>query len=295
MNFKQIDYILELSQTLNFNHAAENLYISQPTLTYQIKAAEDEIGFRIFDRTGKGASLTPAGTQFCISLRNIRNEMKKAVEQGQNVDVKYTEDISIALPYRTAIYFLPKAIRELSDVNPSISITPRFSTTGGTELFLKGEADILFAFADDIKRVPDIKTHALFKSRIYLITLPSDPLASKERIVMNDLVGRTLMVGGGSPPPLRAVQQRIINSIAIDYFNSHDHDTTLTNIASGKGICLAPGFLNDHNNEFLWIPYECDETINCTLCTHGNDQRAIVKNFISLLQNIYSDNPDFMV
>lgn len=48
MNTKQIRCILELARTQNFNRAAENLFISQPTLTYQLKAAEDEIGFAIF-------------------------------------------------------------------------------------------------------------------------------------------------------------------------------------------------------------------------------------------------------
>ena len=56
-----------------------------------------------------------------------------------------------------------------------------------------------------------------------------------------DLYGRTLMVGGGSPAALRAVQQRLIASGKIDYFNSPDHDTTLTNVAAGRGVCLAPG------------------------------------------------------
>ena len=61
MHTKQIEYILELAETLNFNKAAENLYISQPTMTYQIRSAEEELGFKIFERSGKGATLTPAG------------------------------------------------------------------------------------------------------------------------------------------------------------------------------------------------------------------------------------------
>ena len=59
MNSKQIDCILEIAQTKNFNRAAENLFISQPTLTYQIKAAENEIGFPLFERSARGAVLTP--------------------------------------------------------------------------------------------------------------------------------------------------------------------------------------------------------------------------------------------
>ena len=80
MDTKQIDYILELAQTKNFNRAAENLFISQPTLTYQIKLAENELRFKLFDRSPKGAVLTPAGEQFCVTLRNIRDELKRAYE-----------------------------------------------------------------------------------------------------------------------------------------------------------------------------------------------------------------------
>ena len=69
MTTKQLAYATELAKTLNFNRAAENLFISQPTLTYQIKALEDEIGFPLFDRSGKGAALTPAGEQFCINTQ----------------------------------------------------------------------------------------------------------------------------------------------------------------------------------------------------------------------------------
>ena len=44
MTTKQIDYCIELARTLNFSRAAENQFVSQPTLTYQIKLLEDEIG-----------------------------------------------------------------------------------------------------------------------------------------------------------------------------------------------------------------------------------------------------------
>ena len=53
MNTKQIDYVIELSRTRNFNRASENLYISQSTLTYQIKELEDELNFKLFERSGK--------------------------------------------------------------------------------------------------------------------------------------------------------------------------------------------------------------------------------------------------
>ena len=54
MTTKQIDYCIELAHTLNFSRAAENMFVSQPTFSYQIKLLEEEIGFALFDRNGKG-------------------------------------------------------------------------------------------------------------------------------------------------------------------------------------------------------------------------------------------------
>ncbi len=295
MNTKQIDYILEIVKTKNYNRAAENLFTSQPTLTYQIKAVEEEIGFQLFERSVRGAVLTPAGEQFCTTLRNIRSELKRAIEQGQNFSSRYQTNISIGLPMRSAIYFLPQAIETFEIENQSVSITPHFLPLSDPSSFLKGEEDILFSMEVDVKRILNIKIHKLFESRIYLITEKSDPLAQKKIIEINDLKNRTLMVGGGSPPELRLVQQRVIENLNISYFNSNDYETTLTNVATHKGVCLAPGFLNDHYNEFAWIPFDCPETVSCVLCTHESEQRESVLTFVRLLQTIYEKNSDFTV
>ena len=254
MNTKQIDYCIELAHTLNFSLAAENMFVSQPTFSYQIRLLEDEVGFPIFERSGRGAALTPAGSQFVSFLANMREELKRAVEQGQNFSAKYKDTISISMMVRQALIFLPEAIREFSEQMPDIQITPRFQYENGLDSFLRGESDILFALKEQTKQLPSVNVHQLFESHIYLIARPDDSLAGKDLMTADDLSGRTLMVGGGSPPALKAVQQRLISSGRIDYFNSPDHDTTLTNVAAGKGICLAPGFLNDHTDPFSWIP-----------------------------------------
>ena len=95
------------------------------------------------------------------------------------------------------------------------------------------------------------------------------------------------MVGGGSPPALKAVQHRLIASGKINFFNSADHDTTLTNVAAGRGVCLAPGFLNDHSGQFAWTPFDCRESFSCVLCTHKNDARDGVNEFIEVLKGLY--------
>ena len=287
MNTKQIDYCIELAHTLNFSRAAENMFVSQPTLTYQIKLLEDEVGFAIFERSGKGAALTPAGSQFVTYLANMREEMKRAIEQGQNFSAKYKDNITISMMVRQAVYFLPEAMRIFSDRHPDIQITPKFEYENGVEGFLRNETDILFALKEKTKQIPGIDVHDLFESHIYLISRKEDELASKNLLTECDLYGRTLMVGGGSPPALKAVQHRLIASGKINFFNSVDHDTTLTNVAAGRGVCLAPGFLNDHSGQFAWTPFDCRESFSCVLCTHKNDARDGVNEFIEVLKGLY--------
>ncbi|MBR2780869.1 MAG: LysR family transcriptional regulator [Eubacteriaceae bacterium] len=293
MNSKQIDYCIELARTMNFSRAAENMFVSQPTLSYQIRLLEEEVGFPIFERSGRGASLTPAGIQFVSFLTGMREDLKRAVEQGQNFSAKYRDSISVCMSVRQALYFLPEAMKTFARTFPAVQVVPVFRYGGSMEMFLENEADIVFALKEQTRQVAGIKVHELFESRIYLITGRDDPLAGKDLICEEDLYGRTLMVGGGSPAALRAVQHRLIASGRMDYFNSADHDTTLTNVAAGRGVCLAPGFLNDHSGQFAWIPFDCPESFSCVLCTHREDERESLRTFVSLLQKIYSETVAF--
>ena len=289
MTTKQIDYCIELAHTLNFSRAADNLFSSQPTFSYQIRLLEEEIGFTVFERNGKGAALTPAGEQFVSFLAGMREDLKRAIEQGQNFSAKYKDNISISMMVRQALCFLPEAMRLFGKTDPDVQITPIFRYENGVESFLRNEADILFALKEQTKQIAGVKVHDLFESRIYLITDKDDPLAKKNSICEEDLYGRTLMVGGGSPAALKAVQHRLISSGKVQYFNSPDHDTTLTNVAAGLGICLAPGFLNDHSGQFAWIPFECKESFSCVLCTHKTDSRKSLSSFIDVLKKLYQD------
>ena len=289
MTTKQIDYCIELARTLNFSRAAENMFVSQPTFSYQIRLLEEEVGFAIFERSGRGAALTPAGAQFVSFLTGMRQELKRAIEQGQNFSAKYRDSISVCMMVWQAVYFLPEAMRIFEESKPNVQITPVFKYENSMEAFLRDEADIVFALKEQTRQVPGIRVHDLFESRVYLIANRDDPLAGKNLIREEDLYGRTLMVGGGSPPALRAVQHRLIGSGKIKYFNSADHDTTRVNVAAGRGVCLAPGFLNDHSGQFAWVPFDCEETFSCVLCTHRDDGRPSLKAFIGVLQGLYRD------
>lgn len=292
MNTKQIDCAIELAQVENFSRAAENLFISQPTFSYQIRTLEEEAGFRIFERSGKGASLTPAGKPFIASLQRIRDELKLAVELGQNYSAGYRDEITITMMVRQAVSLLPQAIRRMRTLHPEVLITPRFQYGDSVEYFLNRKADVLFTQSEETPHMAGVQRYFLYTSRIYLICSPDDPLAEKKEISESDLYGRSLMIGGGSQQSLRRVQNQLIASGKLEYFNSPDHDTTLTNVASGRGICLAPGYLNDHSGQYRWIPYQTEEHFDCLLCIHEDDQRQSLRDFIQILQELYQNSAE---
>ena len=289
MNTKQIDYVLELASTLNFSRAAENLFISQPSLTYQLQCLEEEIGFKIFDRTAKSVALTPAGTRFCISLRRIKNDVKSAIEEGQNIGSKYSSALNVCIPMRSCILFLPEIIRKFEEALPSVALNIKFVyDETRLDLFLRKEQDILFAREQELSRFQSVATVPLFKSRFYIILRKDDTLANHGIITANDLSGRTFMVGGGSTPEMVTVQNRIIKEAEVKILNCPDHETALLNVAAGRGVTLTPGFTNDRSGEFAYVPFDCTESCACVLGYHIEDTRESVRYFIELCRDAYA-------
>lgn len=288
MNLKQIECAIELSHTLNFRKASENLFISQPSLSYQIQTLEEEIGFALFYRSGKGATLTPAGAQFCKSLTRIRSDIQNAIESGRNFSSKFSEVLNLSVPLRSALYFLPHIMRKFQQEFPNVAIHVKY-IYGNERIdsFLRGNESIIFGLKDSLSKIPHIHIHPLFESHVYLVVQKEDPLASLELATPKDLEDRTLMVGGGSPAVLQRAQQRVIDTVHVNTINSSDHMTTLTNIAAGNGVCLCPGFTNDHLGEFVWIPFDTEETMSCVLGSHKEDKREITRRFLEIADEFY--------
>lgn len=290
MNTKQIEYIIETAKTMNLSRAAENLFISQPSLSYQIKVVEEEVGFLIFERIGKSIRLTPAGSQLITSLQQIQLNLKNAIEQAQNLGSKYQDSIKICLPNRTALKLLPEAIQEFDKTHPHVQITPQIlSTNQGINSFLQNESDLLLLPDYEADKFQHINKDYLFTSKIYLLCLADNPLATKKIATAKDLAHQTLLVNGGSSKRLQQVQQKVISEVPIQEINSPNHDFTLIQVASRKAVCLSPGIYNDEHPDFSWIPFDCEENFPYYLCSHLNDARPVVKDFIKVLQELYKN------
>ena len=291
MNTKQMDYIIETAKTLNLSRAAENLFISQPALSYQIKVIEEEVGFAIFDRVGKSIRLTPAGQQLVTSLQRISVDLQFAIEQAQNMGEIYTDSIKIGFASRSALYYLPQAMKIFEQMHPDVQIVPEIQAPNDSlTAFLHKELDLILLPKQEAQKLSKVVIHPLYISQIYLLCQQTDPLAQLDRVTAQDLSGRTLLVNGGSSQTLRQVQQRVLSTVPIHYFNSPTHDFTLIQVASDKAICLSPGYLNDHSGVFAWIPFDCPESFDLVLVSHQEQLNPALANLIAILQELYDQS-----
>ena len=71
MTLQQLKYILAISETGSMNKAAEQLYVSQPSLTSSVQELEKEIGIKIFNRSGRGVTLTNDGSEFIRYAKQV--------------------------------------------------------------------------------------------------------------------------------------------------------------------------------------------------------------------------------
>ena len=86
MTLQQLNYVIRISETGSFNKAAERLFIAQPSLTKAVKELEKEIGVTLFNRTGRGVTLTADGAAFLPYARQVYGQYEGLLEAygGQN-------------------------------------------------------------------------------------------------------------------------------------------------------------------------------------------------------------------
>ena len=287
MNSRQVECTLAVAKTLNFNRAANELYISQPTLSHHIQSLEAEVGFKIFDRSNRKVALTSVVQQFCNALQSLNADLQTIIERCQNYARQYSDTIRISIFTRTALLELPEVMYAFRQQHPEVFIDPIFDNSEHRlENFLAGQSDIIFSRGDELQDISGVEAHLLYDSRLKLVLRADDPLADQGLITPADLQGRTLLVGGGSPQPLRDLQQKLKAELNLATINSHDHSTTLTYVAAGEAVCLSPDLYEDDDPTFIWKDFAADVNLPCCLFTHDNCS-PLVTAFVRLLCQAY--------
>ena len=119
--FRQLRVFTEVARHLSFVRAAENLHLTPPAVTMQVKELEGNVGMPLFDRKGKQVSLTTTGEYMLVYARKILATVKDAEDAAARLQRAETGVLTIGF-VSTAKYFLMRLLAEFRTLHPGVDI-----------------------------------------------------------------------------------------------------------------------------------------------------------------------------
>lgn len=120
MNFKELQSFVAISKYKNFSKAAKALYLTQPTISHHIQTLEEELNTTILVRTSKQVSLTKAGQLLLIHAQKILNEKEQIHFMFDHYNGDISGELEIATSTIPSQYYLPKIIKDFSELHPKM-------------------------------------------------------------------------------------------------------------------------------------------------------------------------------
>jgi len=186
MEFRQLGYFIKAAEMLHFTHAAEASFVTQSTLSQQIKQLEEELGTQLFDRVGKQIRLTEAGRVFLNHAQQVMRDVKKSKEAIKELNDMVSGELKIGVTYAFSSMLLP-ALAPFSAKYPGIKIIVEYGTAGELEQQLKlADLDVILAFHDQSDNT-GLEMEPLFSSRIMMVVSKRHHLASMKKISLSEL------------------------------------------------------------------------------------------------------------
>jgi LysR family hydrogen peroxide-inducible transcriptional activator len=241
MNLKDLRYLVALADTGHFGKAAERTFVSQPTLSAQLKKLEDYLGVKLVERQPKNVQLTEVGKQVVVRARRMLADSDEIVALGRSNTDPFAGKLKLALIPTIGPYLLPRIMQKIRKALPHLGL---MLYEHQTEPLLKrlrdGEIDagiVALPIAQD-----GLEARELYKEA-FTVALPNNhPLAAKSTIKVQDLKGQTLLLledGHCLRDQALEVCSRIDIREAED-FRATSLETLRQMVVAGLGVTLLP-------------------------------------------------------
>lgn len=241
MNLKDLKYLVALADTCHFGRAAERTFVSQPTLSAQLKKLEEFLGVKLVERQPKNVQLTDVGKQVVIRARRMLDEGEEIIALARNNTDPFAGKLKVALIPTIGPYLLPRVMQKIRKALPHLGL---MLYEHQTEALLKrlrdGEIDL------GVMALPasqeGMETRGLY-DEAFTVALPNDhPLTARSTIRIQDLKGQTLLLledGHCLREQALEVCSRIDVREAED-FRATSLETLRQMVVAGLGITLLP-------------------------------------------------------
>jgi DNA-binding transcriptional LysR family regulator len=238
MDLLQLSYFQVVAHLEHMTRAAEELHITQPSLSKAIIQLEKQLGVPLFDRIGKRIRLNPFGKAFLLRVDRVFQELKEA--QQELADLSGHER-GLVLLGTTTTRLLPNLLCEYLEQYPQVNIRLHQITTRETMLQLeKGEIDILIS-SPPLEQ-PGICTIPILNEEIFLVVSPMHPLASCHSVFLRDVASEPF-IHLTQEYEYRHFTNLLCNQAGFEpniVFESNDPEVILSMVKSGLGVALIP-------------------------------------------------------
>jgi len=241
VNLRDLRYLVALADERHFGKAAERCYVSQPTLSAQIRKLEEYLGVPLVERQPKRISITPAGEKIVERARRLLQEADAIVELAKSDRDPLAGTLKVALIPTVGPYLLPHVVRRLKRALPKLKLLLyEYQTAPLLEKLHDGEIDM------GILALPvpmDGLDAAELYSEPFMLAVPADhPFAERERVTTQDLHGEPLLLledGHCLRDQALEVCSRVGAQESQDY-RATSLETLRQMVAAGHGVTLLP-------------------------------------------------------
>jgi LysR family hydrogen peroxide-inducible transcriptional activator len=241
MNLKDLKYLVALADTGHFGRAAERTFVSQPTLSAQLKKLEEFLGVKLIERQPKNVQLTEVGKQVVARARRMVTEGEEIIALARNNADPLAGKLKVALIPTIGPYLLPRVMQKIRKALPKLGLMLYEHQTEALLNRLRGgEIDmgiIALPAAQD-----GLESRELYREAFTVALPQSHPLTMKETIKIQDLKGQTLLLledGHCLRDQALEVCSRVDVREAED-FRATSLETLRQMVVAGLGITLLP-------------------------------------------------------
>src|SRR6266481_2950591 len=194
MELRQIRSFLSIAETLHFGRTAQLIHLSQPALSLQIRALEEEVGVRLFERNRRKTTLTAAGFAFRDDAVAALLQLDQATRKARLAAKGKLGLLQIGFISTVGSEIVPNIIRQFRELNPEVEFSLRAITScDQVQMLEAGSLDIGFL------RLPigghlalDVVT--VHREPFVLVVPASHKLAKRKRVRLSEVSGQNFVM-----------------------------------------------------------------------------------------------------
>lgn len=193
MNLKDLKYLVALADTGHFGKAAERSFVSQPTLSAQLKKLEEFLGVKLVERQPKNMQLTEVGKQIVVRARRMLDEGEEIIALARSNTDPFAGKLKMGLIPTIGPYLLPRVMPKIRKAVPQLGLMLyEYQTEALLKRLRDGEIDLGIVALPALGE--GLESRALY-DEAFTVALPTHhPLAAKSSIKVQDLKGQTLLL-----------------------------------------------------------------------------------------------------